>query len=250
MDDTNRNIPQNPAACSPSPPLFNNTFEKGHCGVGFIARIDGLPYHHIVKDAVKILVNLEHRGPIGTGSPEGDGAGLMIEIPDEFLSERDIGVESLDRTLGEFGIDGDPEAGAEIWRGKYGDADLFPEVEEVLHALGTKYPMVVTSNVDNDDLGYSRFRERELPFLAILTSESLRSYKPHGRIFKEALSIVGCQPEEVLHVGDSQVADVVGAKKAGMLAVWLNRCSDKLKSGIPAPDYEITDLRELLDLLL
>ena len=170
--------------------------------------------------------------------------------PDEFLSERDIGVESLDRTLGEFGIDGDPEAGAEIWRDKYGDADLFPEVEEVLDALAAKYPMVVTSNVDNDDLGYARFREKKLPFLAIITSESLRSYKPHGIIFKEALSILECQPEEVLHVGDSQIADVLGARNAGMVAVWLNRRSDKLKPNIPAPDYEITDLRQLLDLVL
>ena len=168
---------------------------------------------------------------------------------DEFLSERDIGVESLNRTLCEFGIDGNPEVGVDKWRCKYGDADLFPEVEEVLHALAAKYPMVVISNVDNDDPGYARFRDKKLPFLTILTSESLRSYKPHGRMFKEALSILGCEPEEVLHVGDSQMADVLGAKKAGMVAVWLNRRSDELKSDIPAPDYEITDLRQLLDLV-
>jgi 2-haloacid dehalogenase len=62
------------------------------------------------------------------------------------------------------------------------------------------------------------------------------------------LSVLKCQPGEVLHVGDSQRADVVGAKRAGMLAAWLNRRSHKLRPGIPIPDYEITNLRDLLDL--
>lgn len=70
-------------------------FEPGSCGVGFIARIDGRPYHTIVKDALKILINLEHRGPVSFDSPEGDGAGLMIELPDEFLHHKceNIGID-------------------------------------------------------------------------------------------------------------------------------------------------------------
>jgi len=168
--------------------------------------------------------------------------------PDEFMCLYDVSVESLSRTFCEFGIDGDPKAGVDIWLSKYENAGLFPEVEEVLHSLAAKYPMVVISNVDDDDPGYAMFRTKNLPFRAILTSESCRSYKPHGRMFKKALSILECRPEVALHIGDSQRADVLGAKKAGMFAAWLNRRSDKLRPGIPAPDYEITDLRELLDL--
>ena len=167
---------------------------------------------------------------------------------DQFMTEREVAVESLRRALREFGIDADPVVGVDMWMGKYGRADLFPEVEEVLSILSERYPMVILSNVDNDDLGYAVIREKNLPFLAIITSHSLRSYKPDGKMFEEVLSVLKCQPEEVLHIGDSQRSDVLGAKKAGMLAAWLNRRGGKLKSGIPEPDYEITSLRELLDL--
>ena len=176
-----------------------------------------------------------------------DDVHLELEA-DEFIRERDVAIESLRRTFREFGINGDPEAGASIWLNVYEKADLYPEVEEVLNVLAESYPMVVVSNVDNGDLGYAMFRRKKLPFRAIVTSESFRSYKPHGKMFREALSILECRPEEVLHVGDSQRADVLGAKRAGMLAAWLNRRSDKPKKGVPKPDYEITNLKELLHL--
>ena len=175
---------------------------------------------------------------------------VHLEMPKgKFMTEREVATESLGRTLDEFGIDGDAAAGVEIWMGKYGDADLYPEVEEVLNTLSARYPMVVVSNVDDNDVGYGTFRGRNLPFRAIITSDSVKSYKPDGRIFKEALSILKCRPEEVLHTGDSQRADVFGAKKAGMRAAWLNRRSDRLKSSIPKPDYELADLRDLLHFL-
>ncbi|MFC1719131.1 HAD family hydrolase [Candidatus Poribacteria bacterium] len=166
---------------------------------------------------------------------------------DRFIRERDVSVESLRRVLREFEIDADPVAGTNLWLDQYEKAGLFSEVEEVLNILAERYPMIVTSNVDNDDQGYAAFRTKNLPFVGIITSEDCRSYKPHGKIFKAALSVLKCQPAEVLHIGDSQRSDVVGAKKAGMVAVWLNRKAEKLKPGVE-PDYEITNLRELLNL--
>jgi len=173
---------------------------------------------------------------------------MHLELgPDEFVREGDIGIESLRQTLREFGINGDAEAGFDIWNRKYEKAGLYSEVEEVLNTLAEKYPMVVVSNVDDDDPGYAMFKGKNLPFLDIITSESYRSYKPHGKMFRVALSILKCQPAEVLHIGDSQRSDVVGAKNFGMCAAWLNRRSEKIKPGIE-PDYVITNLKELLDL--
>ena len=71
----------------PSDGLYDPAFEHDGCGVGFIARIDGRPDHEIVTNAVRVLVNLEHRGAIGGDKGTGDGAGVLVQIPDAFLRE-------------------------------------------------------------------------------------------------------------------------------------------------------------------
>ncbi|HGJ64834.1 TPA: HAD family hydrolase [bacterium] len=169
---------------------------------------------------------------------------------DKFLRLYDVSIESLRLTMKEFGIKGDPETGVELWLKKYEKAELFPEVEEVLDILSKRCPIIITSNVDNDDAGYAMLRQKNLPVIATITSEDSKSYKPDCKIFYDALSVLKCQPENVLHIGDSQTADVLGGNKAGMLTAWLNRPPfKKLRQGIPKPDYEISDLRELLDIV-
>ncbi len=66
--------------------LYEPAFEHDSCGVGFIARLDGRPTHEIVADAVRVLVNLEHRGAIGGDKATGDGAGILVQIPHEFFA--------------------------------------------------------------------------------------------------------------------------------------------------------------------
>ena len=65
--------------------LFEREFEKDNCGMGFIANIDGLKTNKTIKDGIKILMGLEHRGASGYDSETGDGAGLLFEIPDKFF---------------------------------------------------------------------------------------------------------------------------------------------------------------------
>jgi glutamate synthase domain-containing protein 2/glutamate synthase domain-containing protein 1/glutamate synthase domain-containing protein 3 len=67
--------------------LYDPKFERDNCGVGFIAKLDGIPTHKVVEDAVQILVNLEHRGALGGDKSTGDGAGIMIDIPDRFFRD-------------------------------------------------------------------------------------------------------------------------------------------------------------------
>lgn len=168
----------------------------------------------------------------------------------EFVKLYEVSIESLRLTMKELGVDGDPEIGVELWLKKYEKADLFSEVEEVFDILSKRCPIVITSNVDDDDLGYAMFKQKNLPVIDIITSESSKSYKPNGKIFDDALAVLKCNPENVLHIGDSQTADVYGGKKAGMLTAWINRPPVKnIKQGIPKPDYEIADLRELLDIV-
>lgn len=67
------------------PGLYRPAFEHDSCGVGFVANISGNKSHQIVDDTLTLLENMEHRGACGCESNTGDGAGIMIQIPHEFL---------------------------------------------------------------------------------------------------------------------------------------------------------------------
>jgi len=65
--------------------LYDPQFEHESCGVGFVANMKGVKSHAIVEQGLQILVNLEHRGACGFEENTGDGAGILIQIPDKFL---------------------------------------------------------------------------------------------------------------------------------------------------------------------
>jgi glutamate synthase domain-containing protein 2/glutamate synthase domain-containing protein 1/glutamate synthase domain-containing protein 3 len=72
----------------PSPTgLYDPKNDHDSCGVGFVARVDGVAQHNVVQKGIEILVNLEHRGAMGGDKSTGDGAGIMVEIPDTFLRQ-------------------------------------------------------------------------------------------------------------------------------------------------------------------
>lgn len=65
--------------------LYDPQFEHESCGVGFVANMKGVQSHEIVEQGLQILVNLEHRGACGFEENTGDGAGILIQMPDKFL---------------------------------------------------------------------------------------------------------------------------------------------------------------------
>ena len=67
--------------------LYDPKFEHDACGFGFVVDIPGRPSHDIVRDALTVLVNLEHRGASGSEKNTGDGAGITIQIPHRFLAD-------------------------------------------------------------------------------------------------------------------------------------------------------------------
>ena len=81
--------------------LYDPFYEHDACGVGFVANINGEKNHAIVDEGVTILCNLEHRGAIGGDQKTGDGAGMLLQIPDKFFRK------TLDFKLppaGEYGV--------------------------------------------------------------------------------------------------------------------------------------------------
>jgi glutamate synthase (NADPH) large chain len=75
--------------------LYDPRNEHDACGVGFVANMKGVKSHQIVKDGLFMLENLTHRGAVGADPLMGDGAGLLVQIPDRFYREEmaALGVE-------------------------------------------------------------------------------------------------------------------------------------------------------------
>ncbi|MCC7125336.1 MAG: glutamate synthase subunit alpha, partial [Acidobacteria bacterium] len=67
--------------------LYRSSEEHDACGVGFVAHIKGHTSQAIVRDALDLLINLEHRGASGSDPDTGDGAGILVQMPDRFLRQ-------------------------------------------------------------------------------------------------------------------------------------------------------------------
>ena len=68
--------------------LYNPENEHDNCGAGFICSLQGKKTNDIIHKALDILDKLEHRGAVSADGKTGDGAGILIEIPHDFLSKQ------------------------------------------------------------------------------------------------------------------------------------------------------------------
>ncbi len=74
--------------------LYHPSLEHDSCGVGCVVDYSGKKSHEVVADALTMLENMEHRGATGSDPNTGDGAGILVQVPHEFFSEK----------MGSFGI--------------------------------------------------------------------------------------------------------------------------------------------------
>ena len=84
--------------------LYSSAQEHDSCGVGFVAHIKGAKSHDIVKNALKILENLDHRGAVGADKLMGDGAGILIQLPDALYREEMAAQGVTLPPPGEYGV--------------------------------------------------------------------------------------------------------------------------------------------------
>ncbi|MEU9791033.1 glutamate synthase large subunit [Streptomyces sparsogenes] len=73
--------------------MYDPRDEHDACGVGFVATLTGEASHELVEQALTVLRNLEHRGATGSEPDSGDGAGILVQVPDAFLRESVSGFE-------------------------------------------------------------------------------------------------------------------------------------------------------------
>ena len=138
--------------------LYSPRHEHDACGVGFLANIDGRGSHDIVTRGIEVLRNLQHRGAAGADVQTGDGAGLLIQIPDRFFRSRCRHLSAPLPPFGEYGVGmlflPQSEAGREACR----EVIEATVTEEGLAFLGWR-----DVPVDSDVLGEQA--RREMPFI-------------------------------------------------------------------------------------
>lgn len=79
----------------PQEGLYDPSLEHDSCGVGFVCHLDGKASNALVQQGLQVLENMEHRGACGCDPNSGDGAGILVKLPDKFLRLkcREIGIE-------------------------------------------------------------------------------------------------------------------------------------------------------------
>ena len=156
--------------------------------------------------------------------------------------ERIILQNILQRFHSELDIDGLSQFLFQCWA----RPSIFPESKVILSQCNI--PICLVSNIDNYELK-SAIKYHNLNFDYVVTSEDCRSYKPNKEMFNKALSLLGLNSKEVLHIGDSLSSDVAGAKLSGIPVLWVNRNNKPIPQGIPKPDLICQDLTGLQDIL-
>ena len=84
--------------------LYDPKNEHENCGFGFIANIKNEPKHEIVHQALEIVHNLDHRGAVGADPLAGDGAGILIQIPDQFFRDDFASNDITLPNIGDYGV--------------------------------------------------------------------------------------------------------------------------------------------------
>ena len=126
-------------------------------------------------------------------------------------------------------------------------AHFLPHAREVVRALSRRAELCLVTN------GISKVQRGRLSlsgiagcFAAILISEELGVAKPDARFFQAACDSLGLPPADLLCVGDTPAADVLGARASGIDACWYAPSGAAWTESAGAPDYVIRSLKELL----
>lgn len=125
------------------------------------------------------------------------------------------------------------------------EVDLYEDVLPALQQLRTRYRLFTASNGNADlrQIGIAHFFERTI------AARQVGALKPDPAIFHKVIEGTDLQAHEVVYVGDDPLLDVVGARGAGMQAIWIDRAGAQWPSAIAPASYTVRSLAELTKLL-
>jgi FMN hydrolase / 5-amino-6-(5-phospho-D-ribitylamino)uracil phosphatase len=160
----------------------------------------------------------------------------------DFTAQRKL---SLASAIGEHSErDALVEGAFEVFYSARNSVDLYADADAALRRLHARLPLISLSN-GNADL--QRIGLAHL-FHSRISARDVGAAKPEPGIFQAACAALKLPAHAIAHVGDDPVMDVIGARQAGMFAVWLNRDGRSWSQAVQ-PDLEIRNLAELCDWL-
>lgn len=162
-----------------------------------------------------------------------------------FLLLRDIYGRSFELLFREYGLACSHQEAAEILFREHRLAHLYADTPEFLVTVARRYQLCITSDADDAMMPdfYRSYGAR------LFTSEQCLSYKNDrgNKIFKDLIRYYQVPPGDILHIGDSK-SDVLGAKREGIAACWLNRTGQTWEHE-QKPDYKVGSFAELAGIL-
>lgn len=159
---------RNQGAFPPMQGLYDPDYERDGCGVGLVVNIKGGKSHDIVENGLQVLEHMMHRGAEGADNKTGDGAGILVQIPHEFILLQGIPV---------------PE------KGKYGTGLCFLPKDDLQQAI---FLTMIRQQVEKE--GLSILAMRDVPVNDHVLGEVAKNAEPDIK----QLFVVGCNDQEKL----------------------------------------------------
>ena len=134
------------------------------------------------------------------------------------------------------------DAALEVFFSARNRVEFYDDVRPALSRLRARYRLFAISN-GNADLHRCGIGDL---FAGHVTAIAAGAAKPDSRIFAALLEMAGVEAAQVLHIGDDPLADVIGATRAGMQAVWVNRDGRAWPAAFAAPPRTVATLAEIM----
>ena len=134
------------------------------------------------------------------------------------------------------------DAALEVFFSARNRVEFYDDVRPALSRLRARYRLFAISN-GNADLHRCGIGDL---FAGHVTAIAAGAAKPDARIYAALLEMAGVEAAQVLHIGDDPLADVIGATRAGMQAVWLNRDGREWPNAFAAPPRTVATLAEIM----
>ena len=133
-----------------------------------------------------------------------------------------------------------------VYRKARNVVSFYPDTMPAIEELEKHFTLaaITNGNAEIEKMDIGQF------FKKSFYSADIGVAKPHPAIFKSAIDYLGVESREIIHIGDDPINDVIGAHKAGMDTIWLNRNDEVWPKGLSEPTYTVNNLSEVTDLLV